>query len=317
MSGIAFPDLSNHDTAQVETGTPVVIAKATEGKDFTDVLFQQHKKQAANVGAVFMGYHWPWSATDEEVAHAFSVIGPEVPAMIDAENLKVLNTASMISAFTTKYRKIGGTVHMLYLPHWYWEGHIGAPDLRPLEDLGLSIISSNYTTYSDDGIGWDPYGGVTPTQWQNEDDHHYGGDFTVDWNHFKGTKDEYAKLISGGQIMTSVDLNQDGKDAVRRIVTDVVGDAFGAALTGRDVGDFTAADRVWVREPGLRELIKATASDASADLALDQAQPTRDQLKNIVNNALAALPPGSVQVSDDQVNAAVDKAFKDAFGGTA
>lgn len=64
--------------------------------------------------------------------------------------------------FTRHYRALGGICHTLYLPHWYWQV-LGSPDLKPVTDLGMVLVSSDYTTYSDTGPGWQPYGGKTPT----------------------------------------------------------------------------------------------------------------------------------------------------------
>ena len=34
---------------------------------------------------------------------------------------------------------------LLYLPKWYWQS-LGSPSLAPLIELGLLLVSSNYTT---------------------------------------------------------------------------------------------------------------------------------------------------------------------------
>ena len=35
----------------------------------------------------------------------------------------------MILSFVHQWRQRGGVVHVVYLPHWYWEEHLGSPDL--------------------------------------------------------------------------------------------------------------------------------------------------------------------------------------------
>jgi hypothetical protein len=218
---IFFPDLSNHNTATVEPATAAVLAKATEGSSFTDPTYARHKQEAHAVGAVFGAYHWLWSADDAEVAHCRDVVG-DTPLMLDCENLKVVNTVKMIETFTVKYRNAGGTVFLMYLPHWYWQDHMGAPSLKPLDEIGLNLVSSNYTRYSDNGPGWDPYGGMTPVQWQYSDNTRYGGDGAVDFNAFKGSQADYGALLNGGHTdmpLTPDDLDKIETRIFRHIVT--------------------------------------------------------------------------------------------------
>jgi hypothetical protein len=63
-------------------------------------------------------------------------------------------------AFANALRGLGGVCTLVYLPRWYWQGTLGSADLTPLAAAGLHLVSSNYTRYSDDGPGWEPYGGM-------------------------------------------------------------------------------------------------------------------------------------------------------------
>jgi hypothetical protein len=200
---IFFPDLSSHQAnLKLEPQTAAVVAKATEGTTYYDPEYWNFRGQAEAEKSIFMAYHFLWSGTPAEAATAHHRVG-STPLMIDAENMNVKTTVSMILSFVNNYRKLGGVVHMVYLPRWYWQGHLGSPDLRPLAKAGLSLVSSNYTTYSDNGPGWAPYGGVTPAVWQYSDNFHYGAGSTatgVDFNAFKGTVAQFERLITTGSI---------------------------------------------------------------------------------------------------------------------
>jgi hypothetical protein len=91
------------------------------------------------------------------------------------------------AAFAAAYRKGGGTVHLCYLPHWYWQ-QLGSPSLKVLADAGLCLVSSAYTLYTDasTGTGWQKYGGMSPVIWQYTDRLHFNG-MDIDFNAFRGT----------------------------------------------------------------------------------------------------------------------------------
>ncbi len=175
-------------------GAPVVIAKATEGATFVDPAYSNFHKQADAAGVPFMGYHWVnTDSIAAQARNAHDVMG-SVPCMWDAEAAGV--TVARLADLTATYRALGGVVHMVYLPRWWWHDHMGAPDLSPLVTLGLHLVSSNYTTYSDSGPGWTPYGGMVPVQWQYSDNTQFNGK-PVDFNAFKGTAAQYRTLING------------------------------------------------------------------------------------------------------------------------
>lgn len=289
---IFFPDVSNHNTVKIEPGTPALSAKATEGSTFTDAKYQQYKAQAKAVGAVFQAYHWLWSSSDAEVQHCFSVVGPDVPLHLDSENTVVKNTVAMQLEFVRKYRALGGTVQGTYLPHWYWEGHLGSPDLRPLENAGLYLISSNYTAYSDNGPGWDPYGGITPKQWQFSDHHSYGGSF-VDFSAFKGTAAEYKTLITGGKTLQ---LDQEDRDWIKAQLDTIEGDVFKHVVTQDAAGGDVTFNEL---SRGLRARSLTTA-DALAQ----------------IEAAVEAIPAPVGGLTKADVIAAVRKVFGDAAVAT-
>jgi hypothetical protein len=58
--------------------------------------------------------------------------------------------------FINQYRALGGKTYLLYLPHWYWQGNLGQAPLDSVINLGMLLVSSNYTAYSDSGLvpGW-------------------------------------------------------------------------------------------------------------------------------------------------------------------
>ena len=196
---IHYPDVSNYQACLSLAGAVACIAKATEGVTFNDRSYSTFKAQALAAGIPFAAYHWLHAYdVPAQARHAYAVVGPATPLMIDDEDtgdgLSIPRTLQFVQA----YRALGGTVTLEYLPRWFWAGH-GAPDLRPLAAAGLSIVSSNYTAYSDTGPGWNPYGGVTPAIWQYTSTLPFNG-YPCDFNAFKGTVTQLRALFHGRPV---------------------------------------------------------------------------------------------------------------------
>lgn len=193
---IFFPDVSGYQAGlRVQPATAALLAKATEGSTFTDGSYADFRAQAGRVGAVFGAYHFVWSGTPDEARHVYQVVG-KTPLMLDVENTNVRVILADVLSFVRNYRALGGVVHLAYLPRWYWAGTMGSPSLVPLQQLGVSVVSSNYTSYSDAGAGWAGYGGIVPVQWQYTDALPYGGQ-AVDFNAFRGSAAAYRTLLTG------------------------------------------------------------------------------------------------------------------------
>jgi hypothetical protein len=203
---LKFPDVSHHNAPMSLLGASAVIAKATEGSGFRDSYFTNFRAQATSMKVPFMGYHWVnTDSIASQASNAHAVMMNTIPCMWDAEAAGV--TVPRLVDLTKQYRALGGVVHMVYLPRWWWHDHMGAPDLSPLVQLDLHLVSSNYTAYSDSGPGWTPYGGMAPVQWQYSDNVMFNGK-PVDFNAFKGTAEEYQALISGGTVaLTKADVD--------------------------------------------------------------------------------------------------------------
>jgi len=182
-----YRDISHYDGPVSMAGQPLVIAKATQGTSYTDPTYAGHKASAAQAGVPFGAYHWvDTSDLAAQARHAHDVIG-SVPTMWDAEADGA--TVARLLELTSRFRALGGVVHLVYLPHWWWQ-HIGSPDLRPVAGAGLALVSSNYTSYSDTGPGWTAYGGVAPAAWQYTSTPH-------DINAYRGTVAQLWTLMTG------------------------------------------------------------------------------------------------------------------------
>jgi hypothetical protein len=210
IAAIFFPDLSHYDADRgvtIQPDTVAVIVKASHGTRFVDRTYSAFKQQAADRGCYFTAYHWlNHGGAAAQAAYCYAAVG-RTPVMVDAEDMPGNTgyagplTVADIAGFVTELRRLGGVSNLVYLPRWYWADHMGSPDLRPLGNIGVRLVSSSYTTYSDSGPGWAAYGGLTPVQWQYTNALPYSGSAS-DFNAFRGTLDEYKTLTQGGLKMS-------------------------------------------------------------------------------------------------------------------
>lgn len=199
---IFFPDISSYEYGlSIAPGTVAVIAKATEGTYYRDANYAGFKAQAAAVGAIFSAYHFLKAGGGAAQADYYHAWAGAVPCMLDVETEGASKpTVLDCLAFINRLRDIGGRVWGAYFPAWYWEQVGGS-----LASLGVAVVSSNYTAYSDTGPGWAPYGGAAPVIWQYTNAQSYGGQL-VDFNAFKGTVAQLAALINGTTPITGDDM---------------------------------------------------------------------------------------------------------------
>jgi peptidoglycan hydrolase-like protein with peptidoglycan-binding domain len=204
---IFYPDVSSYQTGISFAGCVIAMVKATESTNYRNPDFTAAKTRAASAGAYFCAYHFLHAGNGAAQAqYAFNAVGANVPLMIDFEPASAgghIISAPQISdavAFINEYRALGGKVYLLYLPHWYWQGNLGQASLTPVIDLGMLLVSSDYTGYSDTGPGWASYGGMTPVVWQYTSTAKLNGVVNVDMNAYKGTLADFqAQVTTGAQ----------------------------------------------------------------------------------------------------------------------
>lgn len=310
---IAFPDISSYEKGlTIQPGTVAVIAKATEGTYYRDAEYANFKAQAAHVGAVFSAYHFLKAGNGSAQADYCHAMVGSTPVMLDVETEGTSKpTVADCAAFIARMRSLGGRVWGCYFPRWFWE-QVGGD----LGSLGVAIVSSSYTTYSDTGPGWQPYGGATPAVWQYTDAQPYGGQ-TVDFNAYRGTVQQLAALIygtTGGPdvALTSEDIAAVAAAAARAVYnygeeSVVVG---GRTLTNVPLGHLAHGAWVATNDPdGGLEQMRAQVNDlfhrATFDPAVFAAAVTpvieravRDQLPaDQIAAQIAAAVPGHLTLT--------------------
>lgn len=191
-----YPDIFSGQAGINLAGALAVCAKATQGTTYRNPAYPSFKGAAHETGAVFFAYHFLMAGNGAGQAQNYFDYAGQTPCMIDMETTQGSKPAlSDALAFIEKLRQLGGVTHLIYLPHWYWQ-EIGSPSLQPLIDHNMHLVSSNYTVYTPNGPGWEPYGGMKPSIWQFTGSQNFGG-FKVDFNAFKGNAVQLMNLASG------------------------------------------------------------------------------------------------------------------------
>jgi GH25 family lysozyme M1 (1,4-beta-N-acetylmuramidase) len=207
---IFYPDVASYQAGINFAGCVIAMVKATESDNYTNPDYAPAKGRAASAGAYFCAYHFLHSGNGAgQASHAFSVVGRGVPLMIDCEptynpdgTIASAPQVSDASDFIREYRALGGTAYLLYLPHWYWAGNLGQASLASVIGLGMLLVSSEYTGYSDTGPGWAPYGGMTPVVWQYTSSASLNGVGNVDMNAYRGTLADFQAQVTTGALGT-------------------------------------------------------------------------------------------------------------------
>jgi hypothetical protein len=208
--GLTYPDISSDQGAMDLSGVHAVCIKHTEGTYYVNPDYDAQVAKAESAGAFVFAYHF---LTNEDPAaqasYCFDHVGSTVAVMADVETQTQTGSKPTLQQnveFIQAFRKLGGIIHVDYLPHWYWSSVWGSPDLTPLKDLGMVLVSSSYSPIPEDA-GWAPYGGWTPMIWQYSDDVPLNG-VPCDFNLFLGTGgtdvatlvEEFKSVVTTGSL---------------------------------------------------------------------------------------------------------------------
>lgn len=210
MTVLGIRDVSHHDVDRGDTDVArslLVIAKATQGVTFVDPSYGYWLGKGRPTAAYHCVEPASHGAILTQVSHALNTIGKTRPAMADIETWQDSGGVNLrwpsfdeAYAWCRSYLAAGGNLRAAYIPRWFWQGKWGGRSLKPFADLGLFLVSSSYTTYSDTGPGWTAYGDMTPRQWQYADSPH-------DLNAIKASAtDALAQWgFTGGSFMSNAD----------------------------------------------------------------------------------------------------------------
>jgi GH25 family lysozyme M1 (1,4-beta-N-acetylmuramidase) len=187
-------------------GYAAVVHKATQSTDFVDSTYARRRAAIEAAGLTPGAYHWLKSADPVGQARFFlDTIGDPTGMLIQLDWEDPTDPASPAVArqwVDTFQAETAGHPVLIYLPHWFWEDHLGSPG--GLSDLG-PLWASHYVagvTGDADTVNarvptswWGPYGGwQKPKLLQITDQGISAGVGGLDLNAFDGTLAELDAL---------------------------------------------------------------------------------------------------------------------------
>ncbi len=181
-------------------GFSFVLAKATEGSDYTNPAYYEQRDGARAAGLLFGAYIYVREGDPGAQAHYYASVEPDrgIPVMLDVEIGS--GNPDLAGAVASELTALGYRVNLTYLPRWYWDTHLGRPDLSGLAPLmasryvnGSDVASALYP--GDTSPGWEPYGGNHVAILQFSDKGRVAG-FSLDVDAFRGTRLELESLFS-------------------------------------------------------------------------------------------------------------------------
>jgi hypothetical protein len=182
-----------------------VVGKVSQGSGFADPDWQTLRSWCEGNDLSWLGYHYVDTSDADAQARCFVNNNGGPFAMLDVEDGS--GDIDQFWAVVNAFNNAGVSITLAYLPAWYWED-IGEPDLSPLAQNQIALVSSNYAggpapasviyadSGGDSGPGWNPYGDAFPTCWQFSDMAEVAG-ITVDCNAYRGAGPNLDALFTG------------------------------------------------------------------------------------------------------------------------
>lgn len=175
-------DVSNHQATFDFRGWQFAIVKASEGNGFRDFRFWQHVNAARAAGLIVAAYHYQRNVSARSQFDLIrSIVPTDMAVIIDVEDGS--GPLSITRELIGLLRGAGYSVPLLYLPRWYWSGHLGRPSLAGLPPLWGS-------DYRGGNADWSDYGGLPVVLRQ-----YTSTPFDKNW--FGGTREQFAALLGG------------------------------------------------------------------------------------------------------------------------
>lgn len=329
---ILGPDISSYqgDVNVATLPDPFVLLKCTEGTYYTDSDYSRWLGQGKSSGKLVVAYHFVRSdepAAAQAAWMAQHIIDKTVPVMLDVETEGSSHPGlPFVMQVADAMASSGLRVKLVYLPKWYWQ-QIGSPDLQPLVQRGIGLVSSSYPSHGgqdpavgyaasggDKGPGWASYGGVTPVLWQFTDSGLRQG--LLDFNAFRGTITDMAALLVGAAATAT------GGDAVgnytmgdgwQKDYPDVAAQLQQHIPAGTVVDETQAAAYAMVRSFVAAERSAVIEAKLDQLLAVKPAVVDTTSLASQIVEAVSQHFSGSVDVQ--AVAAAVQAQLAQALGG--
>lgn len=190
-------------------GFDFMAVKVSEGTDgsYLAIGSADFLRRGSAAGLLCLGYHYLHPGSEDIQAKVFAeaLRSAGVSGMLDAEALAgdrqtPALTVAGIRGFLAACRRLGASVPLLYLPHWYWDrlerpSLVGLPPLWASSYVSVASAPASVMYQSHSPAGWDPYGSLGVEVLQFTDRAQVAGQL-IDADHYRGTREQFAALIA-------------------------------------------------------------------------------------------------------------------------
>lgn len=186
-------------------GFDFAFVKSTEGTSWRSPNFGHQVRDARAAGLLVAAYHYVrGSDVPGQLANIRSMVSTDVPVILDVE--EGAGSIASIRALNKALNDAGYRTPLIYIPKWYWQGHMGSPDLTGLPPNWLSWYPDNTVRSKEAGIAlvpahvWNAFGGlpIAVVQFTSSLAVANYPQGRIDGNAYRGTRDQLAALLTGG-----------------------------------------------------------------------------------------------------------------------
>lgn len=197
-------------TAAANEGYYWAAIKATEGSGWKSAHYAAQIVRARNAGQAVVAYHYQSTqSVDAQIANVVSMVDTGTPIVIDVELGS--GGVDITRALVDGLRAEGYRVPFIYLPKWYWQGHLGSPNLAGLPPNWVSWYPDNVARFGSDGLGkvpesvWAGFGGlpVVAVQFTSSGRVANYPNGSIDLDFYRGTRAMFLALI--GAVTSGTD----------------------------------------------------------------------------------------------------------------
>lgn len=215
LSDAGQQNLYNFLGPLIGQGYAGVCHKMSQGTTYIDPYGALCQTWCAQNNVPFIGYHWVTTEDPDAQAQTWLNAGGGSNVMFDWEaGPPGGGDLNNFWAVCQGFNRAGVNVQLGYMPEWYLNGagDGAGTDISTLTANGILLVSSAYpNTYSDygwnlyqagggdNGPGWGPYDGGTPSAWQFTSNAIVSGFVGVDVNAYQG--DDINVLFNSGNVV--------------------------------------------------------------------------------------------------------------------
>lgn len=218
-------------TAACNEGYYWAAIKATEGSGWKSAYYAAQIVRARNAGQAVVAYHYQSTqSVAAQIANVVSMVSTDTPIAIDVElgSGGVDITRALVDGLRAK----GYRVPFIYLPKWYWQGHLGSPSLAGLPPNWVSWYPDNVARYGSAGLSlvpesvWAGFGGlpVIAVQFTSSGRVANYPNGSIDLDFYRGTRAMFLALIGAATSGTDEEAElSELSDKINEIHTKVLG----------------------------------------------------------------------------------------------